>query len=134
VEAEPRAHWRCPWGRGHRAEVGTAGSPTPPYRVGARAAARASLPTTSTYPARAMAPPPAICRILPGSHRQEGDQDCSSAGMAKSAAEGQRQYSRGEAGWRGDNRTPGWRGECTGKSCHAISHRLSRIGLQHILK
>jgi hypothetical protein len=38
-----------------RAEVGTAGSPTPPFRVGARAAARALLPTTSTDPARVMA-------------------------------------------------------------------------------
>jgi hypothetical protein len=37
------------------AEVGTMGSPTPPYRVGARAAARALLPTTSTDPARVMA-------------------------------------------------------------------------------
>jgi hypothetical protein len=33
-----------------RAEVSTAGSLTPPYRAGARAAAGASLPTTSTDP------------------------------------------------------------------------------------
>jgi hypothetical protein len=38
-----------------RAEVGTAGSPMSPYRVGARAEARALLPTTSTDPTRAMA-------------------------------------------------------------------------------
>jgi hypothetical protein len=38
-----------------RAEVGTASSPTPPYKVGAHAAVEALLPTTSTNHARAMA-------------------------------------------------------------------------------
>jgi hypothetical protein len=71
-----------------RAEAGTAGSPTPPYRVRARAVAGTLLPTASTDPARAMALLPASCRILLRSRRQEGEPDCSSAGMAEPAAEG----------------------------------------------
>jgi hypothetical protein len=88
AEAEPRARRHRPWGRGHRAEVGTAGSPTLPYMVGACVVAEATLPTTSTDPARVMALPSASRRILSGSRHQEGDPDCSSAGVAEWAAEG----------------------------------------------
>jgi hypothetical protein len=79
----------------------------PPYRVGARAAVGASLPTASTDPARVMALPPASRRILLGSRHQEGDLDCSSTGIAEPAAEGQQHRLRRKAGSEATTGRPG---------------------------
>jgi hypothetical protein len=44
AEAETQSHRHLPWGRGHPHEAGTAGSPMPPYRGGARAATELRYP------------------------------------------------------------------------------------------